>query len=99
MSDWHLYMVRAGSGALYTGISTDVEKRFEAHCLGRGSKFLRAQKDLSLVYQCAIGDKSLTSRAEYLLKQLNKDQKEILVADQPKRSKLLSILGLTEPTI
>lgn len=91
-------MVRTGSGALYAGISTDVEKRFEAHGLGRGSKFLRAQKDLVLVYQCAIGDRSLTSRAEYQLKQLDKNQKESLVVDQPDRFRLLATLGLIEDT-
>ena len=96
MSDWHLYMIRTASGALYTGISNDVEKRFEAHCLGRGSKFLRAQGNLSLVYQCAVGDRSTASKAEYQLKQLSKVEKERLVLDKLDRKKLLDLLGLIE---
>lgn len=87
-------MVRTESGALYTGISNNVEKRFEAHCLGRGSKFLRAQGDLTLVYQCALGDRSIASRAEYRLKQLTKVEKEILVKDRLDRHGLLKKLEI-----
>tara|TARA_B110000483_G_scaffold164961_1_gene195222 strand:+ start:11391 stop:11681 length:291 start_codon:yes stop_codon:yes gene_type:complete len=94
MSEWHLYLIRTSSGALYTGISTDVEKRFEAHRLGRGSKFLRAQGGLELVYQCSIGDRSLASQAEYRLKQLEKSSKEKLVISVPNRDKLLRLLDL-----
>lgn len=94
MSDWHLYLVRTESGALYTGISTDVEKRFETHRLGQGSKFLRGQKQLDLVYQCFIGDRSLTSRAEYRFKQLDKSHKEAIVRDATKRENLLNLLGI-----
>ena len=94
MSEWHLYLVRTDSGALYTGISTDVEKRFEAHRLGRGSKFLRAQAGLKLVYQCPIGDRSLASQAEYKLKQLDKAAKEMILSETATRERLLNLLGI-----
>ena len=94
MSDWHLYLVRTDSGALYTGISTDVEKRFETHNLGRGSKFLRAQGNLTLVYQCLIGDRSMASKAEYRLKQLEKPEKEWIVREGLRTQPLLNMLGL-----
>lgn len=94
MSDWHLYLIRTDSGALYTGISTDVEKRFETHRLGRGSKFLRGQEGLELVYQCIVGDRSLASSAEYRLKQLEKSEKEALVKKRPDTNQLLNLLGI-----
>lgn len=94
MSEWHLYLVRTDTGALYTGISTDVEKRFEAHRLGRGSKFLRAQSGLKLVYQCPIGDRSLASQAEYRLKQLEKSDKEKIVSEGATPERLLNLLGI-----
>ena len=96
-STWHIYMVRTDTGALYTGISTNVEKRFEAHCAGRGSKFLRAQSNLQLVYQCELGNRSLASKAEYGLKTLDKKSKELLVSEQPNQIELMSQLNLVKP--
>jgi putative endonuclease len=97
MPDWHIYMVRTETGALYTGISNDVEKRIEAHRLGRGSKFLRAQGALVLVYQCALGDRSIASKAEYRLKQISKAEKELLVQEKPDRIRLLEKLEIECP--
>lgn len=96
MSDWHLYLIRTDTGALYTGISNDVEKRLEAHRLGRGSKFLRAQESFELVYQCPIGDRSLASKAEYQVKQLEKAEKEEIVQQSQSREQLLNKLGIDE---
>ncbi|MBT5330397.1 MAG: GIY-YIG nuclease family protein [Porticoccaceae bacterium] len=96
MSEWHLYLIRTGTGALYTGISNDVGKRLEAHRLGRGSKFLRAQESFDLVYQCPIGDRSLASKAEYRLKQLDKVDKEQIVKQSHNRAQLLQKLGIEE---
>ena len=31
---WYLYILQCGDGSLYTGITTDVEKRLEAHRSG-----------------------------------------------------------------
>ncbi len=96
MSEWHLYLIRTDTGALYTGISNDVEKRLEAHRLGRGSKFLRAQESFELVYRCAIGDRSLASKAEYQVKQLEKSEKEQIVQNSHSREQLLDKLGIEE---
>lgn len=98
MSDWHLYLIRTESGALYTGISTDVDKRFKQHRSGRGSKYLRAQLATELVYQCNLGDRSLTSKAEHRVKKLNKSIKENIVRTSPSRKQLLEILDLPDST-
>ncbi len=76
---WHLYLVRCSDGSLYTGISTDVAQRFEAHQRGRGARRLRGRGPLQLVYQQVIGDRATAMRAEYRIKQLNKSDKERLV--------------------
>ena len=36
---WYLYILQCGDGSLYTGITTDVEKRLEAHRSGKGAKY------------------------------------------------------------
>lgn len=35
---WYLYILQCGDGSLYTGITTDVEKRLEAHRSGKGAR-------------------------------------------------------------
>ena len=41
MSDWYLYLVRCSDGRLYTGVTTDVDRRFKAHQEAQGAKYLR----------------------------------------------------------
>lgn len=94
-STWHIYMIRTNTGALYTGISTDVEQRFKAHQSGRGSKFLRAQSNLQLVYQCELGSRSTASKAEYQLKQRTKAEKEHLIQKDIQGGQLLNFLGVS----
>jgi len=77
-------MVRTKAGHLYTGISNDVERRFKQHQSGTGAKALKGKGPLELVFQCQVGDRSMASKLEYRLKQLNKTQKEALVADPSK---------------
>jgi putative endonuclease len=80
-------MLRTASGALYTGISTDVDRRFMQHTNGSGAKALRGRGPLTLVYRIAIGDRSAAQRVEHALKSLTKIDKEAVVLAQPKRSR------------
>jgi len=89
---WSLYMVRTASGALYTGVSNDVDRRFEQHANGRGSKALRGRGPLVLVYRVAIGDRAAAQRVEHALKQLSKAEKEAIVVTQPKRRRWTSVM-------
>jgi len=83
LARWSLYVVRTHTGALYTGISTDVEQRCARHSSGRGAKALRGRGPFELVYQVALGDRLLALRAECALKRLTKRAKETLVCDAP----------------
>lgn len=76
---WHLYLVRCADGSLYTGISTDVQRRFDAHQNNRGARRLRGRGPLTLVFSQAIGDRSEAQRVEYRVKQLSKPEKERLI--------------------
>ncbi len=81
MSEWYLYMVRCCDDSLYTGISTDVARRFEEHS-GKGksgSKILKGKRPLKLVFQTKIGDRSLALKVEIRVKKLPKAKKEMLV--------------------
>lgn len=75
-SVWYLYMLRCGDGTLYTGITTDVEKRLEAHRSGKGAKYTRGRGPLELVYRETCGDHSAALKREWEMKQLSREKKE-----------------------
>ena len=80
---WFLYMVQTASGALYTGITTDVARRFLQHQRGTGARALRGKGPLTLVFQCPAGDRSQASRLEYQVKQRTRVHKLLLVREKP----------------
>ncbi len=81
MLDWHLYLVRCRDGSLYTGITTDVARRFAEHQenRGAGAKYLRGRGPLMLVFQKKLGSRSLAHGVESKVKKLSKARKEEFV--------------------
>ena len=77
---WQLYILRCGDDTLYTGIAVDVEKRFAAHCSGKGAKYTRGRGPLALVYREVCGDHSAALRREYAVKQLPREEKQALIS-------------------
>ena len=78
-SMWYLYMLRCRDGTLYTGITTDVQKRFEAHASGKGAKYTRGRGPLTLVYREVCGDHSAALKRELEIKGMTRQQKELLI--------------------
>ena len=76
---WYLYILRCGDGTLYTGITTDVEKRLEQHRTGKGAKYTRGRGPLELVYRECCGDHSDALKREIAVKKLTRSQKERLL--------------------
>lgn len=77
---WYLYMIRCRQGQIYTGVTTDVERRLQEHSGGpRGARFLRGRGPLTLAYQSRVGDRHEALRAEHRVKQLSRVQKEALI--------------------
>lgn len=71
MTGWSIYLVRCCDGSIYTGISTDVERRIGEHESGdKGAKALRGKGPLQLVYTREVGSRSLASRLESRIKRL-----------------------------
>lgn len=77
---WHLYILRCKDGTLYTGITTDVEKRFAAHQSGKGAKYTRGRGPLELAYREQCGSHSDALKRELEVKRLTREQKQALVA-------------------
>jgi len=78
-SDWNVYMVRCRDGKLYTGIATDVERRFAEHQSGKGAKYLRGRAPLKLAFKIKIGRRSLALKVERLIKRLPRFKRERIV--------------------
>lgn len=72
---WKLYMLRCGDGSLYTGITTDIDRRLEEHRTGKGAKYTRGRGPLELVYSEECGDKSTALKRELEIKALPREEK------------------------
>lgn len=90
MADWHLYMVRCNDNSLYTGVTIDVERRFQEH-QSQGekcAKYLKGKAPLRLAFSEKVGDKQLAYRLEWRIKRLTKGEKELLVRGRIRLSDL-----------
>ena len=77
---WHVYLARCGDGTLYTGVTTDPDRRETAHNAGRGAAYTRSRRPVRLVYlEPAVG-RGAALRRELAIKRLPKGAKEALVA-------------------
>lgn len=96
MSDWYLYLVRCYDGSLYTGISTDIARRFAQHQGegSAGSKYLKGRSPLTLVFKKKLGSKSLASKVERKVKKLSKVRKEKLIRTKKEIEVMIKQAGL-----
>ena len=76
---WYVYILRCADDTLYTGISTDVEKRLQAHRTSRGAKYTRSRCPLTLVYREVCGSHSQALKREYQIKSMTRAEKLQLI--------------------
>ena len=81
MENWTLYILRCGDGSLYTGITTDLEKRLEKHRSGNGAKYTRGRGPLELVYRETCTDHSAALRRELAVKGMTRQEKLALIGN------------------
>ena len=74
-----LYILELGNGAYYTGITTNLEKRLEAHRMGKGSKYVRAHLPIKIIYTRNVEGRSAASKLEAAIKKLTRSEKEKLI--------------------
>lgn len=89
MQNWFLYLVRCADGSLYTGITTDVDRRFGQHELGQGAKFLRGRGPLELMFRAPVGLRGVALRAELVVKRLPRKSKLALIEGELALEELL----------
>ena len=79
--NWSLYIIEASDASLYTGITTDVERRFDEHSRGpRGARYFNGRNPLRIVYREDGHNRSCASRREAEIKKLSRIAKQQLIA-------------------
>lgn len=77
---WFVYILRCGDGSVYTGITTDVERRLEMHRSGKGAKYTRGRGPLETVYRERCATHSDALKREWAIKSLPREEKLHLIA-------------------
>lgn len=80
----YTYIVRCSDNTLYTGWTTNLEKRILAHNSGKGAKYTKTRRPVTLVYHEMFSSKSEAMKREYEIKQLTKTQKLELIETHSK---------------
>ena len=78
----YVYMLRCADGTLYTGWTTDLERRLAAHNAGEGAKYTRSRRPVVLVYSETLPTRQEALRREAAIKRLTRAQKLLLCGQE-----------------
>ncbi|SOY58354.1 conserved hypothetical protein [Cupriavidus taiwanensis] len=77
---WYLYLLECTGDSIYTGITTDVARRFAEHQSGKGAKYTRSRKPIRVLGQVRFATKSEALKAEIEIKRMSSAQKRSFCA-------------------
>lgn len=78
----YVYLLRCADGTLYCGWTNDPARRLAAHNGGRGAKYTRSRRPVSLVYLEPCGSRREALSREWHLKRLSREEKEALIREK-----------------
>ena len=76
---WQVYIIQTNTGKLYTGITTDISRRFSEHKKKKGAKYFRLENPKKVVFIEACKNRSEATKRELEIKRFNRDKKLKLV--------------------
>jgi len=78
---WSVYILGCSDGTYYTGITTDVERRFQEHQSGgiKAARYCKGRGPLQLLFNTPIGSHSRALKFENAIKKLSKKRKTLLI--------------------
>ena len=94
MAEAWVYMLRCGDGSLYTGWSTDVQRRLARHRAGTASRYTASRLPVELVLARAMADRGAAMREEARIKRLDRRSKLALIASETPPERLREGLGV-----
>jgi putative endonuclease len=86
VSDAWVYMLRCNDGSLYTGWTSDLERRLARHQAGRASRYTASRLPVELAFALAMKDRTAARREEARIKMLPRASKLALVATRSARA-------------
>ncbi|MBN4911755.1 GIY-YIG nuclease family protein [Staphylococcus sp. EG-SA-13] len=81
MANHYTYILECNDQTLYTGYTTDLDRRLKVHNEGKGAKYTKVRRPVKLVYHETFDNKSEALKREYALKQLSRKQKLALIKE------------------
>ena len=84
---YYVYIIECANGSLYTGITTDIDRRFEEHKASKkGAKYTKAFKPVKLravwKTKSGINAKSIASKLENRIKRLDRETKLLIIKNK-----------------
>ena len=79
MATWFVYLLRCSDDTLYTGITTDLQARLDRHNEGKGAKYTRGRRPVTLAWHQKMRSESAARKREYVIKQLTRKEKQRLI--------------------
>ena len=76
---YYTYMLRCSDNSIYTGMTSDLNKRTTEHITKRGAKYTKSHDVTKMEIAWKSKDKSLACKLEYQIKRLTKQQKEKII--------------------
>lgn len=81
--NWQVYIILCSDGSLYTGITTDMDRRLRQHRKGRGAKYFRGRSPEKVVYLETGHSRSSAAKREAAIKALTHAGKGLLLSAGP----------------
>lgn len=79
---WYFYLARCADDSLYAGICVDLDARFEKHNAGKGAKYTRSRRPVTIAYHEQLSSHSDALKREAEVKKWRRQEKELLVDSQ-----------------
>ena len=93
-TDWQVYMILCSDGSLYTGITTDINRRIHEHGNGKGAKYFRGRQPKALVYLERGHTRSTAGLREWQIKDLIAvEKRRLILSERNEMIKPLNFIG------
>ncbi|WP_420555024.1 GIY-YIG nuclease family protein [Neptuniibacter marinus] len=81
LSSWYVYIVKCVDGTLYTGVTTDIQRRLRQHNgdLEGGAKYTRVRRPVQVVWHEEQPNQSSACQREAAIKKLSRAEKLSLI--------------------
>ena len=88
---WQLYIIQTNTGKFYTGITTDLTRRFSEHKKKKGAKYFRLENPKEIVFTETCKNRSEATKRELEIKSFNRKEKLRLIENKKKKSGIMFI--------